>query len=266
MLLVASAALTLGSAGSSADDSSSAQKPSLQAAAADPTWPLIQVTVDYDFAVSTDDGSGTAHRLLFQPVIPLAPFEKFPIGQIIRPSLPLLSSPHPDHATGLGDLTVFDVFLPKRFSWGALGVGPVIVFPTATDDRLGQGKWQLGPAAALIYQAIPNLQLGVIVQNPISFAGDSDRDSVNQLLIQPIAQYNLPNGWYVSMGDFAWTFDWEAGAEATIPLAFQVGRVVPFFGQQWNLALQPFYTVAHAGPSARWGIRFGFSLLLPQGP
>jgi hypothetical protein len=266
MLLLAWAVLTLSAAESGAADPSSAPKQPLQAAAADPTWPLIQVTLDYDLAVTNRGGSGSAHRLLFQPVIPLAPFKGFPVGQIIRPSLPLISSPGPDRATGLGDLTIFDVFLPRRHSWGALGAGPVVVFPTATDDRLGQGKWQIGPAAAVIYQAIPNVQIGVILQNPISFAGDADRQSVNQLLVQPIAQYNLPDGWYVSMGDLTWTFDWKHGGDATIPLAFQAGRVFPLFGQQWNLAVQPFYTVVHSGPSPRWGIRFGFSLLLPQGP
>jgi len=39
---------------------------------------------------------------------------------------------------------------------------------------------------------------------------------------------------------------------------------VPIFGEQWNLALEPFYVVAHDGPSPRWGSRFGISLLLPE--
>jgi hypothetical protein len=67
----------------------------------------------------------------------------------------------------------------------------------------------------------------VIVQNPISFAGRGDRPDVNQLLLQPIAQDNLADGWYVSMGDFTWSFDWKQGGEATIPLALQLGRRHP---------------------------------------
>jgi 5-methylthioadenosine/S-adenosylhomocysteine deaminase len=42
-------------------------------------------------------------------------------------------------------------------------------------------------------------------------------------------------------------------------------RVMPIFGQQWNFALEPFYFVAHDGPSPRWGFRVGISLLLPEG-
>lgn len=154
--------------------------------------------------------------------------------------------------------------MPERPDWGTWGVGPVFVFPTGRDERLSAEKWQVGPAAAVLYDGIPNLQLGVILQNPISFAGDDDRPDVNQLLVQPIAQYNLPDGWYVSMGDFNWSFDWEEGGDATIPLAFQAGRVLKLGGQHFNLALESFYTVAHAGVVPRWGVRLGFTLLLPE--
>jgi hypothetical protein len=244
---------------------SSGSSKSLQAKASDPTEPLVQLTIDNDLAVSNRGGTGVGYQLLVQPVIPLPPFRRFPVGQIVRPSIPVILSPGPDRVAGLGDITLFDIFLPRRFSWGALGAGPVAVFPSATDDRLGQGKWQLGPAAALIYEAIAHLQLGVILQNPISVAGDDDREGVNALVVQPIAQYNLSRGYYVSIGDFTWSFDWKNGGKPTIPLALQVGRVMPIFGHQWNLAVEPFYLVAHDGPSPRWGFRFGISLLLPEG-
>ena len=197
-------------------------------------------------------------------MVPVPPLKWFPLAQIVRPSIPIIVTPGPDRVSGLGDIGLFDLFLPRRFSWGSFGLGPVFVFPSATDDRLGAGKWQVGPAAALIYEAIPNLQIGVILQNPISFAGDRDRPDVNELSVQPILQYNLPRGWYVSMGDFNWTFDWENDGKATIPLAVQAGRVLPIFGYQWNLGLEPFYVVAHNGPSPEWGFRIGISLLLPE--
>ena len=243
---------------------SSGPDKSLSAAAADPTEPLIQLTVDNDVAISNRGGKGAAHQFLLQPTIPLPAFSVFPIAQIIRPSIPIVTSPGPNRKSGLGDISVFDIFLPERFSWGAVGVGPLLVFPSATDDQLGRGKWQVGPAAAFIYEAIPHLQLGVIVQNPISFAGNNNRETINEMTLQPIAQYNLPKGWYVSMGDLNWTLDWKAGGKPTIPVALQVGRVLPIFGQSMNLAVEPFYVAVHDGPSARWGIRIGISLLLPE--
>ncbi len=237
---------------------------SLQAKAADPTEPLVQVSLFNDLAIENHRGDGAAYQLLFQPVAPVPRLDWFPFAQIIRPSIPFIASAGPNRVEGLGDISLFDLILPERFSWGALGVGPALIFPSATDDRLGSEKWQVGPAAALIYEAIPQLQFGVILQNPISFAGNSSRLDVNQLIVQPILQYNLPRGWYVSMGDFNWIFDWEDSGDAAIPLALQAGRVMPIFGQQWNLSIEPFYTVTHAGPGADWGFRFGISLLLPE--
>jgi hypothetical protein len=250
--------------GAAAQPTASPEK-GLNAKSADPTYPLAQVQFLNTLALTNREGEGVANELLLQPVFPIPPLKRFPIGQILRPSIPLATTtPGPDRTTGFGDISLFDIFLPERFSWGAVGVGPVFVFPTASDDRLGAGKWQAGPAAAVLYEAIPHLQLGVIVQNPISFAGDDDREDVNQLIVQPIAQYNFPDGWYASMGDFNWTFDWEDGGAATIPLALQLGRVVKIGRYDYNLSIEGAYTVANDGPAPRWMIRFGFSLLLPE--
>jgi hypothetical protein len=237
----------------------------LAAKANDPTAPMFQLTFDNTFVGSSRGSEGVANSMLFQPVLPLGPRKHFPFSQVIRPSLPLLTTPGPDRTTGVGDVTLFDLFAPaEKPKWGSWGIGPVFVFPTGRDERLSAGKWQIGPAAALLYEAVPNLQVGAIVQNPISFAGHGDQPDVKQLMIQPIAQYNLPRGWYVSMGDLNWTFDWENGGRATIPLAFQLGRVLKIGAQHYNLSVEPFYTVLHEDPSPRWGVRFGFTLLLPE--
>ena len=237
---------------------------SLQAQATNPNAPLIQMSVFNTFVPSSYGGEGYSNQLLIQPVIPIAARSWFPVAQVLRLSIPILTTPNPDRVTGLGDIGFFDVFVPDHYPWGSWGVGVTVVFPTATDDSLGAGKWQLGPAATLLFQGIENLQLGMILQNPFGFAGDAGRPDVNTLLFQPIAQYNFPKGWYVGMGDFTWGFNWKDGGAATIPLAFQVGRVVTLAGQSWNLAAEGEYTVVHAGPAPRWSIRLGISLLIPE--
>jgi hypothetical protein len=153
-----SAALLAAAPTWSDESRSSGPGKSLQAQAADPTAPLVQLSTMNDLAVSSRGGTGVAYQFLLQPVIPLPPYKRFPVGQIIRPTIPVIVTPGPDRVSGLGDITLFDIFLPRRFAWGALGVGPVFVFPSATDDRLGQGKWQVGPAGAFIYEAIPHTQ------------------------------------------------------------------------------------------------------------
>jgi hypothetical protein len=108
-----------------------------------------------------------------------------------------------------------------------MGVGPTFVFPTATDERAGQGAWQVGPAFAAIYKGIPSLLLGVLVQNPISFAYTSDdRPAVSTLFVQPIVLLHLWRGLYVKSADATWGIGWHDGSARTFPLSFGVGWVV----------------------------------------
>ena len=61
--------------------------------------------------------------------------------------------------------------------------------------------------------------LGALVNNVWSFAGDSDRRDVNQMLIQPFVNYNLPDAWYVVTAPII-TADWEAESDDrwTVPI------------------------------------------------
>ena len=78
---------------------------------------------------------------------------------------------------------------------------------------------------ALMYTRIKNLTAGAVLQNPMSFAGDSDRPGVNALIITPTLTYNLEDGWFAGLSDYDWEFDWKNGGDATFCLGAQVGRV-----------------------------------------
>ena len=105
-------------------------------------------------------------------------------------------------------------------------MGPILQFPTATDDSLGQGKWGAGPTAVALTVHGPWV-LGALINNVWSFAGDSDRRDVNQMLIQPFVNYNLPDAWYVVTAPII-TADWEAESDDrwTVPLGAGVGKIV----------------------------------------
>jgi hypothetical protein len=134
------------------------------------------------------------------------------------------SLPSPEGIAGTGDMEVFDIFAIKE-SWGQWGLGPILVFPTASNTMLGEGQWQVGPTFALIYTGIKNLTAGAIFQNPMSFAGDSDRPGVNNLVVTPTLTYNLEDGWFAGLSDFDCVFDWKNGGDATVLLGAQVGRI-----------------------------------------
>ena len=106
---------------------------------------------------------------------------------------------------GVGDLTPELFFSPtKPISFGdglsmVWGVGPVFQLPTATDDKLGTGKYSAGPGFVTFFSAKPlHITTGFLIFNIWSFAGDQDHADVNAMTLQPFANYNLADGWYLT--------------------------------------------------------------------
>jgi hypothetical protein len=144
-------------------------------------------------------------NLNFQPVMPVALTSNWNL--ITRPVITLFNSvPHPDpnnpsdieRTTGFGDIVLMELVSPSPKLAGnwLLGFGPTFIFPTASSDYTGQGKYQVGPAAIAGYIAQKWI-LGALFQNWTSFGGSGDRPDVNQMNLQPIAAWFLPGGWSI---------------------------------------------------------------------
>ena len=60
--------------------------------------------------------------------------------------------------------------------------------------------------------------------------------------------------------------DWEQGGEATIPLAFQAGRITKIGKYNYNLSVEFQWTAVRPDDAVvpQWGIRLGVVLLLPE--
>jgi hypothetical protein len=208
----------------------------------------------------------TQNILNIQPVIP------FSLGQnwnlITRTILPVISQPAlfpgDDRTFGLGD-TVFTAFLspasPGRIIWGA---GPVLLLPSATDDKLGTDKWGAGPSAVALTIRGPWL-FGVLANHIWSFAGDSARDDVNTSLIQPFINYNFPGGWFLTSAPII-TANWEADSNQTwtVPVGGGVGRLFFLGCQPVNTSLQAYYNVEKPDFGADWSLRLSVQFLFPR--
>jgi hypothetical protein len=150
--------------------------------------------------------NGEASFLNIQPVIPITVGDWNFINRIIAPLIDtpgqitgtpeIPNPPAGDGATGLGDIN-YSLFVspakPKGFIWG---LGPSIMLPTASDKQLGSEKWSAGPTGVVLVQPKWGTY-GGLVRQLWSFAGDDDRASVNQTLIEPFVNYNLDKGWYL---------------------------------------------------------------------
>ena len=206
-----------------------------------PTEPITLLQLRGLFAPAWSGSPGGATAVETEFVLPIARGRLIPVMQLTKTTLPYLWLP--DDAGGIagfGDLNYFDIgLIPAK--WGRWGPGITMVVPTgASTTALTSGKWQLGPAMAVILTSVPNLQFGLVLQNPISFAGPSERPGVNALTIQPTLTYNFEGGWFAGSSDFALQFNWKDGGAATIPLGLQVGKVL-------RLGKRPFVFSAEAG-------------------
>ena len=105
--------------------------------------------------------------------------------------------------------------------------------------------------------------LGVLAQNPISFAGKTARAHANALFLQPFVTYQLGKGWFVRSQPLM-IFDWETGGQPLIPLDLGVGRVFRIGQQHVNCFIEPFWNVSHDEPAPVYGITVGAALLYPD--
>ena len=206
------------------------------------------------------DMDGRGNILNIDVTMPLPAYRLLPIRH-----LTLLTAPTavtiPGGRTGFGDLRFMDLAIVSENEKFIFGLGPSFVFPTATDRRTGQGKWQAGPAAGAAIMS-KRLMAGVIAQNPMSFAGDEDRPSANYMILQPFVTYQLGKGWFVRSQPPMF-FDWRTGNKI-LPLDLGVGRTFKIGSQNVNCFVQPFWNFSSGGHPPLYGINAGLSFLFPD--
>jgi hypothetical protein len=190
----------------------------LAKAAQNPVANLISFPLQNNTAFGIGPYERAQNVLNIQPVIPFHITEKWNL--ITRTILPVVWQPN-DQPTqgwfGFGDLNP-SLFLspakPGKLIWG---VGPAFVFPTATAEQLGQGKFSLGPSVVVL-STPGHWVIGALINNVWSVAGPHERAVVNQMLLQWFVNYNMKKGWYLDTAPII-TADWRApsGNQAVVP-------------------------------------------------
>jgi hypothetical protein len=183
----------------------------LRKAAQNPVASLISVPVQNNNNCLTD-----SWNLIARIITPI----------IYQPLPPVDTQPSSQGVYGFGDLNPTFSFSPSKPSKIIWGVGPAIVLPTATNKFLGQGKWSIGPGLVALTQP-GKWTLGILVNNVWSFAGQSSRKDVNQMLFQYFINYNLQKGWYITWQSTL-TADWEQtnGGRWVVPVGGGIGRIM----------------------------------------
>lgn len=233
----------------------------LSEAAANPLADLISLPFQNNLNMNYGPFDRNVNVLNIQPVIPLAG------GKIItRTIFPIVSIP--DFASESGNLSsglsdiVFTAFYVPESEGVMWGFGPVVELPTGGDIR-GTEKWSAGPSLVVLVQP-GDWTIGGLVNNTWSFAGNSDREDVNHMLINLFVVRQLGGGWYVNSAPII-TADWTAEAEDQwiVPIGAGGGKVVMLGGKlPLNLQTQLYYNVVRPdfGPEWQWRVQAQFLL------
>ena len=225
-----------------------------------PISSILQVRLQDTYVPEFTGLSGKGNTFSIALTMPLPKYRILPVPQLSLFTIPAAVT-LPGGLTGFGDLRFLDIAVfqvGRNVIWG---VGPTFIFPTASKRQTGQGKWQAGPAAAIAFTPEKWL-LGVLIQNPISFAGDRDRKDANAMILQPFVTYQLGNGWFVRSQPQMF-FNWKTGKQI-LPIDLGLGRVFRIGRQNVSCFVEPFWNISHDGPSPKYGIAFGVSLLYPD--
>jgi hypothetical protein len=125
----------------------------LSNAANNPNAPLTQLELRNVVAPALPGFNGTGNTFQLQAILPLKPSAIIPFPMIMKLLVPVVTLPGPVDQTALGS-SEFVAQAVFNQSWGSWGVGFSVVAPTDTFTGLIRPKWQVGPAAAIIYTGI----------------------------------------------------------------------------------------------------------------
>jgi len=233
---------------------------------ANPVSSLVSVPFQLNWDQGVGPGEDERFTLNFQPVLPftLNPKTNF-IARII---LPYLSQPSLGEgvgpASGFSDILFEGFFSPAQPKGWIWGIGPALSLPVPAEPVLGTGKWSIGPTAVALKQA-GHWTYGALVNHLWSFAGDSDRGSVNQTFLQPFISLATPSGVTFALQSES-TANWEAesGEEWTIPINFVLTKVVKLGHRPMQVGGGAGYYIESPTGGPEWKIRTVMTLLFPR--
>lgn len=215
--------------------------------AVNPMAQVIKFQIQPNYSIF--HGGGQQINLITRIITPydgiLLPFfkpENKKMFSMARLEIPILSQTYDTvsslNATGLGDITLSEVLAVKT-SWGKIGAGPALGFPTATSQVFGSGKWTAGLVGMIMYSKKHNFMAGLVLQQFFTYAGSPSRPPSNYMTAQPFIYVIFTKGYFIMINPIC-TFDWQSG-NYTIPLAIGLGKA---FAKNLSAYIMPEYIVS----------------------
>jgi hypothetical protein len=167
------------------------------------------------------------------------------------------------HQDGLGDITQSFFFAPKEPVGGwILGFGPALLYPSATNDRLGTEKWAAGPTALALQQK-GGWTYGMLANHLWSYAGNENRRNLNATFVQPFISYSTKSKTTFGLNAES-TYDWNE-SQWTVPVNVSVSQLVKIGKLPVQFAVGARYYAEGPSGAPEWGLRFVVTPLFPTG-
>lgn len=230
-----------------------------------PIASLISVPIKYNWDTGIGPNDATRETLIVQPVIPFS--ISADTNLITRTIVPFVRAESPvaggDTESGLGDITQSFFISPKAptasgWIWGA---GPVFLYPSASNDKVGAEKWGVGPTAVLLKQE-NGYTYGLLANHIWSVGGNDARADISATFLQPFFSYTTKTYTTFSINTES-TYDWK-NDEWTVPINLSAQQLVKFGKQPVSFALgyRNYVSKPEGGPD--WGMSFTVTLLFPK--
>lgn len=207
---------------------------------------------------------GFGYILNIQPVIPFSLSGEWNL--VTRTIIPVVHQERvfPNHETGLGDIVQSFFLSPKKPTEGGLvwGAGPVFLYPSATNDRIGSLQWGAGPTGVVLVQK-GGWTYGLLANHIWSLTGKrSGKPEINTTLIQPFLSYTFSTKTTLSLSTET-TYDWT-GRQWTVPLIAGASQIVKVGALPLSLGINGKYYAARPEGAPEWGLRFTVTFLFPR--
>jgi hypothetical protein len=229
-----------------------------------PVASLISVPLqqNFDFGMGPG-GDGYKATLNVQPVVPITFTEDWTL--ILRTIVPIayqedVTGPG-ETQFGLGDTTQSFFFSPAKPGGIIWGAGPVLYYPTATDEALGGEKWGAGPTIVVLKQAGHNT-VGLLANHIWSIAGDDSRADISTTFMQPFFSHTTPRATTYTLNTET-TYDWLR-EQWTVPINVTVTQLMKLGKQPVSIGggLRHYAEKPAGGPD--WGFRVVVTWLFPK--
>ncbi|PWJ42504.1 hypothetical protein [Sediminitomix flava] len=147
--------------------------------------------------------------------------------------------------SGFGEIDLFAAYLAVSKPDLTIGIGPSVLFPTASSDKLAPDEWQLGAAFVVFKVISAQLQTGGLIIWRTEVGDNNPNQDVNFLAVQPFTFLQLGQGNYIR-GAPIWQFNLETN-DFSVPLGIGAGKVVKMGKTVFNIFIEPQYTILHDG-------------------